>query len=489
MGRRGPTFARIDVALYPVLQDFDLSYSKYSGYSKGLMRALLVFSFVTLLAAVACAAGDEGDVPGNAAQDLDLVWEAWNALEENYADPDQLDESALAGGAIIRILELGELEPYPFLTDLGRMRGQVPATVPAAMTDVWKASRFYLESNPETPTGGYAQVLIDGVVSALPDPSAGYLTAEQFPEAQEQLDRSIEGSYLGIGARVVAQEGRILLFPFSDSPAEKAGIEPGDALLAVDGTPVGSATPSEVGDRVKGEEGTKVRLRIQRIAETEPLELDVFRGDVQLPTVASQLTQGGIGYIRVSRFRDNTGQQVFEALERLNQFDMLALILDLRVNPGGSADAAAEVAAQFLPPGELFREVEDRGGVRSQQLFPEEGPRISNDELIIATLVDERTRGEAEAVAAALQEAGRATLIGLPTFGEGSTYDFVPLSDGSALYIPTSRWYTADGAWVGDNPLQPDIIVEYREVPSGVGGEMQFNTAYEFLDGRLPLFR
>ena len=453
------------------------------------MRTFLVLSGILLLSFVACAAEDEGDGAASPAQDLGLVWEAWDALQANYADPDSLDGGALAGGAMARILELGQLEPYPFLADIGRMRGQAPAAVPGGMIDVWRASRLYLEDNPETTTGTLAQSLIDGMVRALPDPSAGYLTAEQFPEAQEQLERNIEGSYLGIGARVVSQEGRILLFPFTGSPSDKAGIEPGDTLLAVDGTPVGDATPSEVGDRVKGEEGTRVLLRLQRIEEAEPLELYVIRGDVQLPTVASQLTQGGIGYIRVTRFRDNTGQQVFEALEQLNRFDMLALILDLRFNPGGSAEAAAEVAAQFLPPGELFREVEDRAGVRTEQLLPGEGLRFSNDELLIAALVDERTTGEAEAVAAALQESGRATLVGFPTFGEGSSYDFVKLSDGSALYLPTSRWYTAGGVWVGDNPLQPDIPVEFREVSAGPGGEMQFNAAYEYLDSRLPLFR
>jgi carboxyl-terminal processing protease len=332
-------------------------------------------------------------------------------------------------------------------------------------------------------------MLIRGLLDGLPDAGAAYLTAEQLPEAQERLERSIEGSYLGIGARVVPQENRILLFPFEDSPAEKAGIEPGDSLLAVSGVPVGDATPSEIGDRIRGEAGTKVRLTLERLSEADPVELDVFRGDVQLPTVARQLIPGGIGYVRVYRFRDNTGQQVFEALEQLHQFDMLALILDLRLNAGGSPDAAAEVAAQFLPPGDLFRHVEDREGVRREHRFPEDDGRLSIEDLLIAVMVNEQTIGEAEAVAAALQEAGRATVIGVPTYGEGSDYSFVELSDGSALYLPTARWYTPGGQWIGDSPVQPDIVVEYQEVRTGAGGEKQFNTAYEFLDSQLPLFR
>ena len=168
---------------------------------------------------------------------------------------------------------------------------------------------------------------------------------------------------------------------------------------------------------------------------------------------------------------------------------MLALIFDLRFNSGGSEEAAAEVAGLFLPPGDLFRLVEGKDGVRTEHRFPEDRNRLSLDDLLIATLVDEQTVGEAEAVAAALQESGRTTVVGVPTFGEGSGYDFVELSDGSALYMPVNRWYTPKGSWVGEDRVQPDVLVEYEEVPIGPAGEMQFNTAYEFLDSRLPLFR
>ena len=449
----------------------------------------LISVILILPPAVACSLGADDTDELHDAEELAIVWEAWQVLADNYADPAALDEGAVAGGAIERILKLGDLEPYPFLADLGRMRGQVPSSVPAGLVDVWRATQIYRYANSDMDSDELSALLIRGLLDGLPDAGAGYLTAEQLPEAQEQLKRSTEGSYLGIGARVESREGRILLVPFEDSPAHKAGVEPGDVLLAVDGVPVGDSTPSEVGARIKGEEGTKVRLSLQRIDEAEPLELDVFRGNVELPTISRRLRKGGIGHIRIYEFRDNTGQQVFDALEELKQYDMLALILDLRFNPGGSADAAAEVAAQFLPPGDVFRLVEDRDGVRSEHRVAEGGKRLSIDDLLMVTLVDDQTIGVAEAVAAALQEAKRAAVIGVPTFGDGSGYDFVELSDGSALYIPTSRWYTPSGEWVGDRPIQPDVIVEYEDVPIGPAGEMQFNTAFEFLDSRLPPFR
>ena len=468
------------------MKDFDL----FSGRLSRLIYRLLPGALAIMILAVAISCGEiDQPEPTRSADELSLVWEAWDALQEGYVAPRELDEASVAGGAIERLMDLGDLEPYPFLTDLGRMRGQVPDVVPPGLVDLWRATQIYRQDNPEVESDELAQVLLRGMMNGLPESGASYLTAEQLPEARETLERSVEGSYLGIGARVVAESDRILLFPFDDSPAQKAGIEPGDALLEVEGVPVGDATPSEVGERVRGEEGTKVLLKLERVTEAEPVELEVFRGNVELPTIGTQLLQGGIGYLRVYRFRDNTGQQVFDALERLNQVDMLALILDLRRNSGGSAEAAAEVAGHFLPPGDVFRKVETQLGERTEHRFPEDDARLSIDDLLIAVMVDGQTIGEAEAVAAALQEAGRATIVGAPTFGEGSGYSFVELSDGSALYIPTSRWYTPKGAWLGEGAVQPDVPVEYEEVPAGMGGERQFNAAYEFLDGQLPPFR
>ena len=461
--------------------------------SKTVLLLLMVLLSLAILSAVSCSQGGtasvgESDDLGEAGE-MALLWEAWDVLVDNYAAPEALDEEAVAGGAINRIMALGELEPYPFLVQVGRMRGQVPGHVPDGMVDVWRAAQLYRAENPDGIDDAVVPMLIRGLVEALPERAAGYLTAEQVPEAQEQLGRVTEGSYVGIGARVESREGRILLFPFRDSPAEKAGIEPGDVLTAVEREPVADASPREVGDRIKGEEGTKILLTLERESESEPLELEVFRGNVELPSISTRLTQGGIGYVRIHRFRDNTGQQVFDALEELKRFDALALILDLRFNPGGSADAAAEVTTQFLVPGEVFRTVTGRDGVAVEHVLPEDDRRLSLEEMPVAVLIDDQTIGEAEAVAAALHEAGRATLVGMPSSGEGSTYELVSLSDGSAIYIPTSRWFTPDGKWVGDRPLQPDILVEYEEILGGPGGEMQFNTAYEYLDSQLPLFR
>jgi carboxyl-terminal processing protease len=193
--------------------------------------------------------------------------------------------------------------------------------------------------------------------------------------------------------------------------------------------------------------------------------------------------------MRISRFRDNTGDQVLSALESLNQFQMLALILDLRTNPGGSAEAAGEVAGQFLPTGTLFRSVEGRDGIRTEELIVEDVNRLDLDNLLMAVLVNDQTIGEAEAVAGALQDAGRAFVVGIETFGEGSNYSFVELSNNSAMYLPTSRWFTPSGLWLGGKGITPDLVVDSEPEDQGFGGESQFNRAYEHLGAQLPPFR
>jgi len=316
-----------------------------------------------------------------------------------------------------------------------------------------------------------------------------YLDATQYPQAKESLEGGIEGSYLGIGARVISQDGQIVLFPFADSPAESAGVLPGDIVSAVGGVSVLGQGVQEVVDQVAGPKGTKVALELIREGESEPISLEVFRGDIELQSVVSQLIPGGIAYVRISRFRDNTGEQVFSALESLNRFDMLALVLDIRTNPGGSPAAAKETAGEFLPDGTLFGYVEDENGDRTAVTIDANEDRLSLDDLLIAVLVNEQTSREAETLAAALQGSGRATLIGVTTAGDSSAYGFVELSDGSALYMPMSRRYAPSGEILGRIGLTPDVEVVSVPESEGFGPESQFNRAYEFLDEQLPPFR
>jgi len=448
------------------------------------------FAIIAVLAVIpallACSSSSDPEEPSDG---LALVWEAWEQISQSYAGSGALDADVVVSGAMRRVLDVVDVAPYPFLTEIGRMRGQPPSHVPGELADLWRAVAKHKEANPEFDPSTVAEAAVAGMLDGLGDPSAVFLTASEYPLAKESLENSIEGSYLGIGARVVSQDGQIVLFPFPSSPAEKAGIEPGDILVAVAGEPVEGQGIQEVVDRVAGPEGTKVALQVLRFGEPEPIEIEVFRGPIELPSVASQLIPGGIGYMRISRFRDNTGEQVLSELESLNRFDLLALIIDIRANPGGSSEAAKETAGQFLPDGSVFGYLEGRDGKRTEETIDSNEERLDLDDMLIALLVNGETVREAEILAAALQDSGRATLFGMPTFGDASTYEFVELSDGSAMYLPVSRWYTPSGKLLGKSGLKPDFEVLSEPESDGFGGESQFNRAYEFLDNQLPPFR
>lgn len=448
---------------------------------------------MAMIALVACGSSDSDEADKEANQEtsdgLALVWEAWEKIDRVYLSSESLEPDAVVSGAMARVLDLIDVSPYPFLTEIGRMRGQPPPHVPNEMVDLWRAVAKYQASNPDFDPSTVAEAAVVGLVSGLGDSSAVFLNATQYPMAKESLEGGIEGTYLGIGSRVVSQDDRIVLFPFSGSPAESAGVLAGDVLSAVGGLSVEGQGVEEVVDQVAGPKGTKVELVVLREGEPEPIVIEVFRGDIELQSVASQLIPGGIGYLRISRFRDNTGEQVFSALEALNRFDLLALVVDIRTNPGGSASAAKETAGQFLPEGTVFGYLEARDGDRVEVTIDPNEDRLDLDDLLVAVLVNEQTAREAETLAAALQDAGRATLFGTTTFGDASAYEFVELSDGSAIYLPVSRRYTPMGKLLERTGLTPDFEVHSVSEASGYGGESQFNRAYEFLDEQLPPFR
>ena len=457
------------------------------------VRPHLVFiaiALVAILAIVACSESDDTqETPEISSDGLALVWEAWEQISENYVSSEPLDADAVVSGAMGRLLNEVEISPYPFLTEIGRMRGQPPAEVPSEMVDLWRAVAKYQAANLEFDSSTVAESVVIGLLEGLIDSSAVYLDATQYPLAKESLEGGLEGSYLGIGSRVVARDGQIVLFPFAGSPSESAGILPGDVLVAVAGASVLGQSVQEVVDQVAGPKGTKVLLGVIRAGEIDPVDVEVFRGDIELQSVVSQLIPGGIGYLRISRFRDNTGEQVFTALEELNRFDMLALVVDIRTNPGGSSEAAVETAAQFLPDGTLFGYVEAKDGHRTEITTGPNENRLSLDDLLMAVLINEQTSREAETLAAALHDSDRATLFGATTLGDASSYEFVELSDGSAMYLPVARRFSPKGELMTTAGIVPDVEVESVAEDKGYGGESQFNRAYEFLDGQLPPFR
>jgi len=437
---------------------------------------LFAVSLVALLAFLAC------QPKSSTSGEVGLVWEAWGVIKDSYVEGQTLDSKKVVGNAIAKMLGASGKPAYPFLTELESVRGRPPRDVPKELTDVWRSWVLFREKWPDVELRLLAEAAVQGMLEALSGGSAAHLTPEAYDRAQERL----RGTYQGIGAFAVIQDGKLLLSPMEDSPAQKAGLKAGDVILEVNGEPVAAKGLEESVDLVRGPAGTKVTLLVERAGEEKPLEFDVIRGDIDTVSVSRRLLPGAIGYIYISDFRENTPDKILDVLEELKQVDTLALILDLRDNPGGSIEAARKVASQFLSEGLFMYEIDREGNRRD---WPIEQGGIAIKELPMVVVVNELTSSAAEAVAGALQDTQRAKILGTRTFGKGSANAFMVLSDGSAIYIPVSHWYTPLGRLIQGAAIAPDIEVFLTAQDRLSERDSQLQEAYNYLDNLLPRFR
>ena len=441
-----------------------------------LLGSGLAVAVILLISQMACsrpapeATGDEG-----------LIWEAWGIINESYVDGESVDPEAVSESVIAAMLAHVEEPAYPFLTELDATRGRVPGGVPAELLNVWKAWEALHLKDPDLDGHALAVASVKGMVDGLEDVSTRYLTPEAYDRAQEETD----DAYEGIGAFVNVVNGRIVLSPMRGGPADVGGIQEGDVLIEVEGQSLEDLSADEAVALVRGPARSKVHLKVLRPEEERDLEFDITRGTIEVPTVEVQLLPGAIGYVYVSEFGDTTHTEVLDVVERLKAADMLALILDLRFNPGGPVEAARKVAGEFLPGGTFMYEM-DSAGNRTDHLIEGEGTIAGEDEIPMAVLVEGSTADASEALAGALQDADRAEVIGTETKGEAAGFSYFPLQDGSAMQLAVTRWHTPAGRQISDGGITPDI-----QVPAtpGARSDVQLVRAYDYLNELLPLFR
>ncbi len=409
-----------------------------------------------------------------------LIWEAWDIINESYVDAESVDSEAVSESIIAAMLAHVEEPAYPFLTELDATRGRVPGGVPAELLNVWKAWESLQLKYPDLDEHALAVASVSGMVAGLGDTSTRYLTPEAYDRAQEETD----DAYEGIGAFVNVVDGQIILSPMRGGPADVGGIREGDVLVEVEGRSLEDLSADEAVALVRGPARSKVHLKVARPDEERPLEFDITRGTIDVPTVDVQLLPGAIGYIYVSEFSDTTPTEVLDLVERLKAADMLALILDLRFNPGGQVDSARRVAGEFLSTGTFMYELDSLGN-RTDHMIEGEGT-IAGDDVPMAILVEGSTADASEALAGALQDADRAKVIGTETKGEAAGLSYFPLGDGSAMQLAVTRWHTPNGRLISDGGITPDIQVP--SLPSSPS-DAQLIQAYDYLNELLPLFR
>jgi len=301
-------------------------------------------------------------------------------------------------------------------------------------------------------TDELSQAAIKGMVAAIDDPYTSYLDAETYQLSSTSLD----GEFGGIGAEVAVREGQLtIIAPFPGTPAAEAGIRAGDVIIQIDGQPAVGMSLIEAVLKIRGPEGTKVRLLVRHQGETEPVEMEIVRAEIKVPSVFFEM-RGDIAYLNITHFSQRTDEELSTALEGIVAAGATGIVLDLRSNPGGTLGAVVDTASCFLREGIVLRVVDY---TEEQTALEVRGDKEVID-LPMVVLVDNYSASGSEVLAGALQDYGRATIAGCRTYGKGSVNALRQLKDGSGLYITIARWLTPSGRQIEGEGLYPDYELE-----------------------------
>ncbi len=296
-----------------------------------------------------------------------------------------------------------------------------------------------------------------GMISGLGDPYAAYYTQDELKALRE----STSGAYQGIGAKLSQDpdSGAIQVVTcFEGTPAQKAGLLPGDILYTVNGTEVTGKDLTDVVSMIKTAEGDQVHIQVARDGEKDYLDFDVERSEVSVPTVAYKMMDNKIGYVAISEFDEVTAKQFQDALADLDEQGMEKLIIDLRNNLGGLLDTCCEMLRQILPEGRIVY-TEDKDG--NQEEYNCDGAHAFKKPLVV--LVNGYSASAAEIFSGAVKDYGIGTLVGTKTFGKGIVQRIVGLQDGTAVKLTISKYFTPNGTDIHQKGIEPDVTVELDE--------------------------
>ncbi|MDO8697278.1 MAG: S41 family peptidase [Pseudomonas sp.] len=303
---------------------------------------------------------------------------------------------------------------------------------------------------------------IKGMLSNL-DPHSAYLDPAEFAELQQ----STSGEFGGLGIEVGQEEGFLkVISPIDDTPASKAGIQPGDLIIKIDGQPTKGLNMTESVDKMRGKVGSKIVLTIVREG-APPFDVELERAVIKVKSVKSQLLDEHYGYLRISQFQVNSGEEVGKALALLKKQNdgnkLRGIILDLRNNPGGVLQAAVEVTDHFLTKGLI---VYTKGRIANSELRFSADPEDASNGVPLVVLINGGSASASEIVAGALQDHKRAVLMGTDSFGKGSVQTVLPLNNERGLKLTTALYYTPNGRSIQAQGIVPDIVVHRAKITS-----------------------
>lgn len=304
----------------------------------------------------------------------------------------------------------------------------------------------------ETKVKDLVQGAIRGMLSTL-DPHSAYMTADMYKEMQVET----KGEFGGVGIQIGVKENRLaVIAPIEGTPAHRAGVKAGDFITKVNDETTKDLTLMDAVQKMRGPKGSKVNLTIQREGVPEALQFTLVRDTIKIESVKSKVLDN-IGYVRLTQFQESTGRDLSKVLKQFKEQKLQSTILDLRNNPGGLLTSAVEVSEQFLPSGKLV--VYTKGRESKKDEWVSKGKDQMDDSPMII-LVNEGSASASEIVAGALQDYGRAVIVGTTSFGKGSVQTILPLGDGSGLRLTTAKYYTPKGRSIQSTGITPDIVVK-----------------------------
>lgn len=320
---------------------------------------------------------------------------------------------------------------------------------------------------------------ISGMLKALGDEHTSYLD----PDLTQKFNAQLNGeSYEGIGAWVdISGDYLKIISPMPDSPAERAGLKPGDQVIAIDGQDMTGVDGDLVRKKVLGPEGTKVTLTIRREGVEQPFDVVVTRSSIVTPTIESKMLDNQIGYVRLYTFGDNTGADLRKALTGLMAQNPKGLILDLRYNGGGYLKTAIDVASQFIPDGVIMYEQYGDGSRQTYKAEP--GGLATNIPMVV--LVNEGSASASEIVSGAIQDRGRGKLVGVTTYGKGSVQTVEQLVNNQGeVRVTIARWLTPNERQINKIGLTPDVVVNITDADRQANRDPQLDAAIKLLLGK-----
>ncbi len=378
-------------------------------------------------------------------------------------------------GRTIEQTAVPELPVPPTVTT--EQQSTTPEDLQTLFTPFWEAWTIVHEDYVEQPVDDVLlmQGAIRGMMEALGDEHSSYMDPQTYADANAGL----AGEYEGIGAWVdTTTEYLTIISPMPGSPAEKAGLQAGDKIIAIDGEDMTNIDAELARQRVLGPAGTTVKLTVAREGVAEPLEFSIVREKIIMKSATGKMLEGGIAYIQITTFGDKTTPELRAALKEVMAQNPKGLIVDLRNNGGGYLQTSVEVASEFISKGVILYEQYGNG----QRITYDAQPGGLATDIPLVVLINEGTASASEIVAGAIQDYGRGKLVGVTSYGKGSVQNWVPLSnDQGAVRVTIAKWLTPKERTIHQQGLTPDVEVELSEADRLAGKDPQLDKAIQVL--------